>query len=91
MQLEPDGKHYSYKILDFDEESFPVNYDKKRFPKGFDAINIDCYGDGKLRQMFLSKEEDWITIEDKSDIEKIVCFIEEFLKKQKPLKIGIQN
>jgi hypothetical protein len=76
MQIEPVGKHYTYRITDFDEKNFPINYDKEKFPKGFDTINVDCHGDGSLRQMFLSKGEDWITIEDKSDIEKIVQLIE---------------
>jgi len=76
MKIEPSGKHYTYIITDFDEKGFPINYDKKRFPRGFDAINVDCYGDGSLRQMFLSKADDWITIENKPDIEKIVSFIE---------------
>jgi len=76
MQIEPAGRHYIYIITDFDKDKFPINYDKKRFPKGFDTINIDCYGDRRLRHMFLSGPDDWMTVENKSDIEKIVMFIE---------------
>jgi len=83
MQIEPVGKHYTYRILYFDEKKFPINYDKKKFPRGFDTINIDCYGDGNLRNMFLSRENDWTLVTDESEIEKIVSFIEESLKKQK--------
>jgi hypothetical protein len=82
MQIEPAGKHYTYRILNFDSSKFPVNYDKKKFPRGFDTINIDCYGDGSLRNMFLSHESEWVTVDTKSDIEKIVELIEESLKKQ---------
>jgi hypothetical protein len=75
MKIELRGSHYTYVITHFDEKDFPVAYDKKRFPNGFDAINIDCYTDGSLRQMFLSKAEDWITIEDEAEVEKIVRLI----------------
>ena len=79
MKIKPVGKHYTYIIKDFDEERFPIHYDKRKFPKWFDAINIDCYGDGTLRQMFLSKSDDWITVNNKSDVEKIVNLIEGYL------------
>jgi hypothetical protein len=58
MEITPAGKHYAYIITNFNEKNFPIKYDKKRFPKGFEAINIDCYGDGSLRHMILSKSDD---------------------------------